>query len=85
MAHTGLEKSLKNGTVLENSLNFKISAFVLEKYCLEFCQKLLEILQISLNFCLNKSMLRFDNLSCISYFFKFYKQCEIELKTMSMK
>ena len=52
MVHTGLEKSLKNGTVLENSLNFKISAFVLEKYCLEFCQKLLEIFANILEFLL---------------------------------
>ena len=41
MVRTGLEKSLKNGTVLENSFNFEISAFVL--------QKLLENLQMSLN------------------------------------
>ena len=41
MVRTGLEKSLKNGTVLENSFNFEILAFVL--------QKLLENLQMSLN------------------------------------
>ena len=31
MVCTDLEKSLKSGTVLENSLNFEILAFVLEK------------------------------------------------------
>ena len=38
----GLENSLKNGSVLENSLNFEILAFVLEK-SLIFSKNALEI------------------------------------------
>ena len=41
MVRTGLEKFLKNGTDLENSSNFEISAFVLEK-SFNYLKKLLE-------------------------------------------